>query len=989
MIRVRHLLLSVMTALWLVACGGGGGSAGTPSGSANPANFLVNAPSEAALVIGQKVVYAISGGLSPYQISNSAPAVVSAVVVGNTVEVTPLRTGLATLVISPSGGGATQSILVNVSSSANPLQVQAPDSVVLQLGNSASYVLLGGVAPYRAESSAPAVLTAVAVGDQLKVTAKGVGSATVNVYDATTEAPVQRAFTVVTTAAFFTDAPSAISMGIGTQRTFAVRGGVAEYFVSSSDRAVADVSLSGGTLSIVAGTSHGTANVVLRDSGGSTITVAVTVGTNVPFFTNAPAALTIQAGAPRTFTLGGGTPPYSVASSNVNVVTVAKSGETGFTVTAQTRGTATVELRDGVGAPLRLSVTVDQASAMVVSAIELTTSLASIRSAGEEAVITALVKGASNVGVPNADITFSADSGVLLAPDAQTNASGIATVRLSPGSNRANRSITLTARVGASSQTMVVAVTGTTVTVAGSSALQLGGAASLYIARALDSSSNPIVGMTLTASSVSLNNGVSPASAVTDLFGNATFSYTPTNAGSDTLRVRATSGTSYTEGTVPISISPVSFDYVAPTPAAGTQFGVNLALANQPKFRVRLLINGVATAGRTVSFSTTRGTVSAVTEVPGLPGHYEASLDSPSAGPALVTAQVNRLSGEAGTGTILGSVSREISFTGILPNAVRIQANPTSIPPNASGSTTNRAGVTATVTDASGNPVAGRQVMFNITADPSNGSLSAGVATTDTSGIARVEYIAGLNSSPSNGVTIQATVPSVNADIAAALVTNSVAPNSPPARLTVSGNALFITIGISNTIGNVLNDPSTYSKPFSVYVTDASGAAVPNQTVTLSAIPTRYRKGQLTYPTDGPTWTFAAGSPVGCPSEDQFFSDGRRNNGVLDSGEDTNVNGLLTPGNVAIVSPASVTTDSAGLATFNLLYGEQYATWVDADVVATAIVSGTESRSTFPFALTGVVDDFSSEAVAPAAAHSPFGTVVSTVGTLLPCSNPN
>ena len=991
--RFLSLLITSFLTLIFVACGGGGGSAGTPGGSANPSNFKVNAPTEATLAVGQKVTYSISGGQAPYLVTNTSPTVVNAVVSGATIEVTPLRAGAAVVSLSPTGGGATFSISITVTTSATPLQVQAPDSVTLRLGNSASYPILGGATPYRAVSSAPGVLTAVAVGDSLQVTAVGTGSAEVSIFDASSGTPLVRTFSVVQTSAFFTSAPSAINMGVGTQRTFTVTGGVAQYFVSSSNSSVADASLSGGVLTVVAGASNGVANVILRDSGGSSITIAVTVGTSVSFFTDAPADLTIQAGTPRTFSLGGGVKPYRVASSNLGVVTAALSGDSGFTLTAVGRGTATVQLRDDLGASISLAITVAQGSAVAVSAIELTTNLVSIRSAGEEAVITALVKGASNAGVPNADITFSADTGILLAPDAQTNASGIATVRLAPGSNRANRSITVTARVGASSQTIVVAVTGSTVMVTGSSALQFGGSASPYTARALDSGGNPISGLTLTANSVTLSNGVSPASAVTDLNGNATFNYTPTNSGADTLRVRATSGSTNTDGTLAISISPVSFDFVAPTPAAGTQFGVNLALASRPEFRVRLAINGVATAGRTVSFTTTRGTVSAVTD---LAGEYFVSLDSASAGAALVTAQVNRLPGDPGTGTVLGTVSREVNFTGVLPNAVRIQANPTSIPPNATGSTSNRAAITATVTDASANPVAGRQVTFNITADPSNGSLLNGVSTTDSSGIARTEYISGLNSSPTNGVIIQATVPPVNADIPAALVTDGTAPNSAAARLTVAGNALFITIGFSNTIDNVPGDPSTYRKPFSVYVTDASGLAVPNQTVTLSVIPTQYRKGTLEW--NSTIWTFrpaSAGPPAIasslaaiCPSEDQFFADGRRNNGILDPGEDGpgpapagnpngNGNGRLTPGNVVIASPASLTTDSAGLATFNLLYGEQYAIWVDVDLVATATVSGTESRTLLPFQLTGVSSDFDQETVAPAARVSPFGTAPS------------
>lgn len=1004
--RLFSLLIVSFFALLVAACGGGGGSAGTPGGSANPSNFKVNAPAEATLAVGSKFTYSISGGLAPYLVTNSAPTVVTAVVVGSSLEITPLRSGTADITVGPTGGGASFAMALTVASSANPLQVQAPDTVTLQVGNSGSYTILGGAAPYRAVSSAPSVISASVVGSNLQVVASALGSATVAVYDSSSSAPVQRTFTAVSTTAFFSTAPSALAMGNGTSRSFTVSGGVAPYYVASSNSAVADASLSGGNLTIVAGATNGTANIALRDSGGSTIAVAVTVGTNVAFFSNAPDTLTIQGGASRSFTLGGGTAPYSAASANTNVVVATVSGNS-VTLVGQSKGTTTVSLKDALGASISLDVTVDQGSSSAVAGIELTSTLASIRSAGEETKITALVKGANNAGVPNADLTFSSNSGILLSPDAQTNASGIATVRLAAGSNRSNRDIIVTARVGATGQTITIPVTGTTISINGSSALQVGGAASSYTVRALDSGGNPIPGMIVAASTLGgLGNTVTPASATTNFDGNAAFSYTPTNAGSDTLRVRATEGTTNTDGTISISISPVAFDFATPpTPVAGTRFGVNqvavcdanavpalIAPFCQPEFRVQLRINGALTSGRSVTFSTTRGTFvssgASTATILTVGGEAAVQLNSASAGDALITAQVASVPSDNVSGVVLAQVSRTVSFTGVLPAAIRIQGNPTSIPPNPSGSNSNKAEISATVTDASANPVAGRQVVFNITADPSNGSLSSGVATTDSSGIARVQYISGLNSSPTNGVVIQATVPRLTGEAGAAPITDGTAPNSGPARLTVAGNALFITIGMSNTIENVPGDPSTYRKPFSVYVTDASGAAVANQVVTLSVIPTFYRKGRLAW--DGTVWNFelaSAGPPavpssptVTCPSEDQFFTDGRRNNGVLDTGEDgspanTNGNGdgRLTPGNVVIASPASVTTDSAGLAVFYLLYGEQYARWVDVDVISTATVTGTESNSALNFRLTGMSSDFDQQTVRPAAEISPFG----------------
>ena len=92
-------------------------------------------------------------------------------------------------------------------------------------------------------------------------------------------------------------------------------------------------------------------------------------------------------------------------------------------------------LLDSAGASISVAVTVDQSGGSSVASIDLATNLAAIKSAGEEATITATIKNAGNVGVANQDVTFTSSSGTLLAPAAQTDASGVATVRLSAGSD--------------------------------------------------------------------------------------------------------------------------------------------------------------------------------------------------------------------------------------------------------------------------------------------------------------------------------------------------------------------------------------------------------------------------------------------------------------------------------------------------------------------------------------------------------------------------
>ena len=228
-----------------------------------------------------------------------------------------------------------------------------------------------------------------------------------------------------------------------------------------------------------------------------------------------------------------------------------------------------------------------------------------------------------------------------------------------------------------------------------------------------------------------------------------------------------------------------------------------------------------------------------------------------------------------------------------------------------------------------------------------------------------MEYIAGQQSTANNGVQITATVLPVNGDIGVI---------SQSANLTVNGNSLFITISYGNTMENL--NPTTYRKPFSVYVTDSTGLAVPNQTITLSVIPTRYYKGVMQWNDPAAMWVVVRSVAGGCANEDANF------NGVLDSGEDFNSNGTLTPGNVVIASPGTITTDSSGLASFYLVYGEQFALWADVDIVARATVSGTESRRVQPFFLSALAEDVTQQTVTPAGVVSPFGSANS-------CANPN
>lgn len=572
--------------------------------------------------------------------------------------------------------------------------------------------------------------------------------------------------------------------------------------------------------------------------------------------------------------------------------------------------------------------------------------------------ITAQVVDSTSSAISSQAVTFAADSGVLSGASTTTSSAGVATVTLSAGANKSNRTITVTATAGSVSSSISIPVTGTTLSLAGVSSLLIGGAAATYTVQARDAGNVAISGQTLTVASV-LGNTLSSSALTTDVSGNASFTVTPSKAGSDTLTVTGL-GTTATEQ---VSVSATNFSVVMPAASATVPtFGVN----TPQTFTVQYLLSGAPVMGQAINFSTTRGTVSDI--VTGLPttsatsgsnGQASVQVTSTSAGAATLTASIP---GSA-------SVNTAVQFVATTPAAISLQATPTAISPNSGTGSTKQSSLIATVRDASGNPVPGRTVNFSAITDPSGGSISPASSPTNSNGQAVASFISGATSTATNGVVLVATVPPDPT------VPGAPAISSPTASLTVSGQALFISIGYGNTITTDTNK-TKYIKTFTVYVTDSNGAAVNNQVLTLSVYPNSYGKGTLTW--NGTAWTYSKGSPTACPNEDV------NRNGILDTGEDTNSNGKLDPGEPIVVSPGQVTTDSTGYASFTLSYGEQFTSWLFAvDITARGIVAGTESQSTYtaPY-LWGLAADYTSQSNSPADVTSPFGVATD-------CTNPN
>jgi len=117
----------------------------------------------------------------------------------------------------------------------------------------------------------------------------------------------------------FTTAPTAVTLNAGTVVTYGVGGGKPPYTATSGNTNVGKASMSGTTLSL-SSVAAGTSPVVVVDSVGKTVNIALTVlaqGQAGTALSVAPGALTIgdcTTNVP--FIFSGGVPPYTVFSSD-------------------------------------------------------------------------------------------------------------------------------------------------------------------------------------------------------------------------------------------------------------------------------------------------------------------------------------------------------------------------------------------------------------------------------------------------------------------------------------------------------------------------------------------------------------------------------------------------------------------------------------------------------------------------------------------------
>ena len=570
------------------------------------------------------------------------------------------------------------------------------------------------------------------------------------------------------------------------------------------------------------------------------------------------------------------------------------------------------------------------------ASLDLFGSSTQLASSGSDNIeLIALAKDANNVLLEGIDVTFSVNAGASLqlgngGSVAITGVDGIARATLSTQNNQENRTIEVTASTATFSQVLEVQVVGTQININGSSSAILNDPVPLTISL-VDSDGNGIANKTVTLSAT--NGQLSDTSPVTSVEGQITINYASAVAGSDTVVAIALN--SQSEFTIAVQEDDFSF-----VDASIDNEAVEVELNTETELTVQWLKNGTAFANGNVTLTTSRGLVAVDTASTDSEGNVAFSIQSNNAGFASITATgLDAQGNEVNARTL-------VEFVATVADNIIVDGTPDSVGPSGQTST-----ITSVVRDPNGNLVKGKVINF-VVDDVSGGTISPNQATTNRSGIASTVYTSNAVSS-FEAVKVYATV----AD------TPTV---SDFTSLTVGDRAFDISIGT----GRLIEAPqqSSYSKEFSVFVTDPDSNPVPNALMTFSAPSVKftdggvYRKGTWSYDEDNNIWIQVITAT--CANEDV---DG---NGILDESEDFNNDGLLTPGNVVSI-PSTSTTDINGQALIDILFAKQFGAWVDVDISVKAESAGSESSESQEFSLPVAAADLVDDASPPPS--SPYG----------------
>jgi hypothetical protein len=559
-------------------------------------------------------------------------------------------------------------------------------------------------------------------------------------------------------------------------------------------------------------------------------------------------------------------------------------------------------------------------------------------------------------------VTFKASSGTLSAPTVVTDDNGEATVLFSCGNtDSSNRTATITATAGSVSRQILIRITGTTLSLSTDyTTLEIDASSAYYDSAkdqatltitAKDAGKNPIYNAPIKVSVDSSSTGavtLSPLSGYTDADGKVQIQVTGESKGTVIVRVEGL-GTTATQ-TYTVGISGEIFSITSPT-----EDPYNLQKGESLTITVR------APTQSQVIFATTCGAwdggTSAVVTKSVVDKAASAVLSSDDA--CVATVQVY----DAQNPSTSDSIKVNIYLPADEASKIYLQAGAYVVAPS-TGDIENNVALEALVRDDSFQIVPNVPVSFSISDSTGGGEyVSPPLAyTLEGTGKAEASFTSGSMSSGAQGVTVKAAV------VGKPEVSDSV-------DIVIGGTAGSVVIGQSTTVESINGDTS-YKLPMTAQVVDSNGNPVPDANISLQIWPKYYQTG---------VWEATSTGPSNCvpnvtaeyPNEDDTFpGTSYYRNLILDPGEDRNGDGQLTPSSSAAGAiPAEVVADSTGVASFDLIYPKSSAVWIVAEITASTLVIGSETRSKAEFML-----PYSrSDAQACLLPDSPYNTSVPTM----------
>lgn len=292
--RIFKIFMPMLAAA-LVACGGGGGSPGEPSGT-SPLSINVPAgENPVRIAANTSRIFKITGG------RNSGGYVVNPDETGVVTASSDFQ-GLLTVawVDGPKETKITvrdadnKSVSFFVKTDPRPpvaLYTTAPSGLVVGVGAAVArtFTIAGGYPPYRVISSANNVATVELVGnDQWRLTGVAQGTANVDIYD--TKGKINVSFQVGAPELRMT--PDKLTMPIGLTAIAKISGGQPPYILAGGIPAAIAAEIKGDELHIV-GSLASELDVTVADSVGQTVKIEVEINTATTAIRLSPSSSTV------------------------------------------------------------------------------------------------------------------------------------------------------------------------------------------------------------------------------------------------------------------------------------------------------------------------------------------------------------------------------------------------------------------------------------------------------------------------------------------------------------------------------------------------------------------------------------------------------------------------------------------------------------------------------------------------------------------------